>query len=172
MALYCGDSRSREASGYKEMKIRVSYFYQIRNFTRNMIPMSTAMFDPKWYHDFKGKYYLFKDKRGILNGLRYEYIIVQDKCPHLCPCEKRQPDSCAFLRAYREELEKLDFNQVMENLSSFCAIYAREEGLDDEPIAVLIVHEAPNNPCSERRVLIDYFNAHGVECKELDYPIK
>ena len=25
------------------MKIRTSYFYQIRNFTRNMIPISTAV---------------------------------------------------------------------------------------------------------------------------------
>lgn len=29
-----------------KMKIRVSYFYQIRNFKPNMIPMSTAISDP------------------------------------------------------------------------------------------------------------------------------
>lgn len=29
------------------MKIRTSYFYQIRNFKKNMIPVSTAMWDPK-----------------------------------------------------------------------------------------------------------------------------
>ena len=28
------------------MKLRLSYFYQIRNFKPNMIPMSTAMSDP------------------------------------------------------------------------------------------------------------------------------
>jgi len=33
------------------MKVRISYFYQIRNFKTNMIPMSTALSDPAWYHD-------------------------------------------------------------------------------------------------------------------------
>lgn len=154
------------------MKIRTSYFYQIRNFRRNMIPMSTALGDPKWYHDFQGKYCIFKDKRDILNGLRYEEIIVQDKCPHICPCETRDPAHCAFLSAYRAELEKLDFNLIMQQLQDFCDTYCAEEEITEEPIAVLIVHEAPNNPCSERGALIDYFNAHGVECKELEYPIK
>ena len=156
----------------KKMKIRVSYFYQIRNFKHNMIPMSTALGDPKWYHNNAGKMNIFKDKRNILNGLRYERIIVQDKCPHICPCGDKNPSSCLFLNSYRQELEKLDFNQVMEDLTDFCAMYAREEQLEEEPIAVLIVHEAPTNPCSERWALIDYFHAHGVECKELEYPIK
>ena len=29
------------------MLVRTSYFYQIRNFTRNMIPISTAVWDPR-----------------------------------------------------------------------------------------------------------------------------
>ena len=33
------------------MKIRISYFYQVRNFKPNMIPMSTAISDPAWFHD-------------------------------------------------------------------------------------------------------------------------
>lgn len=32
------------------MKILISYFYQIRFFKPNMIPLSTAAFDPKWFH--------------------------------------------------------------------------------------------------------------------------
>lgn len=28
------------------MKIAISYFYQIRNFKKNMIPVSTALYDP------------------------------------------------------------------------------------------------------------------------------
>lgn len=136
-----------------------------------MIPASTAIFDPRWFHDFKGQRYIFKDKRDILNGLRYETIIVQDKCPHLCPCEARNSADCAFLKTYRTELEKLDFALIMKQLETFCRQYCEEEAIDEEPIMVLIVHEAPNNPCSERWALIDYFNTHGVECKELEYPI-
>ena len=58
------------------MKIRTSYFYQIRNFKKNMIPVSTAMSDPLWYRPEQGQEYFF-DKRGIVNGLRYTPLIVQ-----------------------------------------------------------------------------------------------
>ena len=32
------------------MKIYTSYFYQIRFFKPNMIPLSTAKYDPSWFH--------------------------------------------------------------------------------------------------------------------------
>ena len=35
-----------------------------------------------------------------------------------------------------------------------------------------MVHEAPSNECSERKILLEYFNSKGIECKELDYPIE
>lgn len=31
---------------------------------------------------------------------------------------------------------------------------------------MLLVHEAPNNPCSERKSIQDWFMAHGKEVKE------
>ena len=89
------------------MLIRTSYFYQIRNFTRNMIPISTAVWDPAWYHNFTKDYsHLFYDSRNILNGLRLEKI-------------------------------------------------------NEEIILVLIVYETPNNLCSERIPLQEYFTQHG-----------
>ena len=57
------------------MEIRTSYFYQIRNFKKNMLPVSTAIYDPKWYHHNLGYNNIFEDKRGILNGLRILPII-------------------------------------------------------------------------------------------------
>ena len=58
------------------LKIKTSYFYQIRNFTPNMIPVSTAISDPDLVPGSAGKEY-YIDKRGIINGLRYEPLIVQ-----------------------------------------------------------------------------------------------
>ena len=58
------------------MKLAISYFYQIRNFPKNYIPMSTCLSDPAWYHNNQGENYIYKDKRGILNGLRLQPIIV------------------------------------------------------------------------------------------------
>ena len=155
------------------MKIRISYFYQIRNFKKNMIPMSTCISDPKWYHDWMGKDYIFKDARGILNGLRLRPIIVQGGhgvCG--CPCEEKDPSKCSFLTNYRTALEQIDFEKMMSGIRTFAQEYAKKENLTEEPIMVLIVYEVPNNPCSERQTLIGYFNNHGVECKELEYPIQ
>lgn len=160
------------------MKLAVSYFYQIRNFKRNMIPLSTAIYDPKWYHDFTRDYnYLFKDKRGIVNGLRLLPVIECGRqatsChgPQNCQETSNSPD-CTFLNSYRNNLEQLSFEDLIHGLQDLEEKYKKKEHIDDEIIIVLIVYETPENPCSERKVLIDYFNAHGVPCVELEYPIK
>ena len=154
------------------MKLRLSYFYQIRNFKPNMIPMSTAMSDPAWYHDFKDQDHIFIDKRGILNGLRLKPIIVQGVHGEVhCPCEAKDPTQCPLTKNYEFELELIDLPKMMKGIEDFCNDYCKKNKIKEEPIAVLIVYEAPNNPCSERHSLLRYFNNHGIECKELDYPI-
>ena len=50
--------------------------------------------------------------------------------------------------------------------------YKKTENIKEEIILVLIVYETPYNHCSERQALIDYFNSKGIECQELEYPIK
>lgn len=154
------------------MKLRLSYFYQIRNFKPNMIPMSTAMSDPAWYHDFKDQDHIFIDKRGILNGLRLKPIIVQDTSgEHKCPCESKDVSQCPLASGYKFALEMINLPKMMKGIEEFCTDYCRRNNIKEEPIAVLIVYEAPSNPCSERYPLLEYFNRHGIECKELDYPI-
>ena len=61
----------------KEMILRTSYFYQIRNFKPNMIPVSINLSDPKWYHNNKNKHHVYIDRRNIINGIRFEYMVVQ-----------------------------------------------------------------------------------------------
>ena len=147
------------------MKIATSYFYQIRNFKTNMIPVSTCLSDPAWYRPPKGKEY-YIDKRGIICGLRYEPLIVQPTWGG-CPCQfqgKGDPH-CSFLNEYRRALYAIDKEKVMKALN-FCADkFALPFG--DEPIIVLMVYETPDNPCSERKILQEIFN-----CEELKYPIK
>ena len=49
-----------------------------------MIPVSTAMWDPKWFHDFTGdEDYIFKDKRGIYNGIRASIFLMTSVCEGL-----------------------------------------------------------------------------------------
>jgi hypothetical protein len=130
-----------------------------------MIPISTTLSDPIWFKLPKGKEY-YVDKRGIICGLRYEPLIVQSQGTHYCPCEDKNilQGNCPTMKEYRQLLETVDFDKMIKAFK-FCLNKFNKDTI------VLIVYEAPNNPCSERKSLQEYFNNHGIECKELEYPI-
>ena len=143
------------------MNIVTSYFYQIRNFTPNIIPVSTALSDPAWYRPPEGKEY-YIDKRGIVCGLRYEPLIVQRYGEHICPCESKDlAPACPTMIEYKQLLFSLVDKEKTLKAFEYCC-----NKFNADTIA-LMVYEAPNNPCSERAALQKFFN-----CKELEYPIK
>ena len=143
------------------MRIFISYFYKVRFLTPNQIPFSTAVWDPKWFHDFKGQSHIFYDKRGVVNGLRIEPLAP--RCTDCSGrCEPRDPSTCGFMREYREQLDSIS----MEELLNYFKGLANCFNLSD-PDIVLLVHEAPSNPCSERVPLMDWFKSHGIEVMEL-----
>ena len=149
------------------MKFYTSYFYNIRFMKPYQLPFSTAVWDPKWFHDNKSYSYIWKDGNGVYNGLRAELINPRNcNCIECCPCDKHNPESCDFLRSYREGLDKLDFQAVLNYFKAASDYIQQEEGFKEEPEIMLIVYEVPNNPCSERRVLQEYFKAHGIEVSE------
>lgn len=76
------------------------------------------------------------------------------------------------MRNYRENLEAIDFEELYKDFEDLAKSYQKHENVEEEIIIVLIVYEAPNNPCSERKPLQEYFKVHGVECNELEYPIQ
>ena len=154
------------------MKIVTSYFYQIRNFTRNMVPISTACWDPLWFHEGTKDYNrIFKDKRGIYNGIRGE-IFHFDNSKYtdemMCgdACVRKDPTQCAFLREYRRQIYELDFDMVMSELTRIANNVQQLEGFEEEPIIALIVYETPKNPCSERGVLQQWFTDNGCPVSE------
>ena len=148
------------------MKIATSYFYQIRNFKPSMIPVSTCLSDPEWFKPKDGKEY-YIDKRGIVCGLRYEPLIVQSQGTHYCPCEEKEvlKGNCPAMQEYRQLLEIVDFNKMIKGFQ-YCLNKFHADTI------VLIVYEAPNNLCSERVALQNYFTEHGLQCEELKYPIE
>ena len=86
------------------MKFALGYFYQVRFFTPNMIPVSTALSDPKWYHQNKGSQFTFLDKNNVINGLRCEELAPGPLCQGLCLGKKNsgcEPLTCEFLKIYR-----------------------------------------------------------------------
>lgn len=152
------------------MKISISYFYKIRFFKPWMIPISTAMFDPKWYHNFKDNHHKFKDKNKVINGFRYQSMVPDSALKGLCSgsnkCKDRDPVNCKFLKGYSEQLDNLDFDKVFKDFSALSNKYEKE--LNHEIELVLIVYETPNNPCSERTSIINLFKKNGIEVNEFD----
>lgn len=138
------------------MKIVTSYFYQIRNFTSNLIPVSVCLTDPAWYRPPKDKEY-YIDKRGIVCGLRYEPLIVQRLGQHTCPCESKElAPACPTMLEYKQLLYSTVDKEKTLKAFKFCLNKFNADTI------VLMVYEAPNNKCSERWALQKYFN-----CSEL-----
>lgn len=65
----------------------------------------------------------------------------------------------------------MNINNFIRRAENSLQKIKQQIGFKEEPLLVLIVYEAPSNKCSERKVLLEYFNSKGIECKELDYPI-
>lgn len=155
------------------MKIYTSYFYQIRFFPKNLIPLSTAHSDPQWFHQNTRNHRLqFVDKRGVLNGLRAEPFVPRfttddpgacfgpDYCSDI-------PELCVFLKKYREQLDQLNYLEMMERCHMLGKKIENRLGTDyANPDFAFIVHEAPWNSCSERRVIQEWFYDNGLRVEE------
>ena len=142
-----------------------------------MIPISTAMWDPKWFHNFKSNDFNFVDKNGVINGLRSE-LFVADK-EYDCGTDNCQEKgkaagipNCKFMNEYYSKLNSTTLEDKINELGRICKNAQGRLGFKEEPIAVLIVFEVVENMCSERQIIQKYFNENGVDCKELAYSIK
>lgn len=145
------------------MQIYTSYFYMIRFFKPNMIPISTCISDPIWFKPPNNQEY-FLDKNYVVNGLRYEPLIVQREGTHSCPCET--PDlapACPTMIEYERLLYSLvNKEKTLKAFEYCCNKFKKELNLKEEPIICLMVYEPPAKLCSERWALQKFFN-----CSEL-----
>lgn len=150
------------------MKIYTSYFYQIRFFTKNMIPISTALSDPKWYHNFQGPTHIFLDKNRVINGIRCEQLHPDDTCKDLCKGQKGckyTPDSCEFLKRYSIQLNKLDISAFKRWIEYLYNGYSAALKTKDIKL-VFIFHETSSNPCSERVPFTNWCKSNKIEVEE------
>ena len=67
--------------------------------------------------------------------------------------------------------EKFEIKKV-NIMPRFESIAARVCPSDLEPHIILLVHEAPSNPCSERWALLDWFSENGIAAQEYPIPKK
>lgn len=155
------------------MQIFLSYFYTVRFFKPYMIPFSTAMWDPKWYHAGQDQNYVFTDKKGVINGMRAVPLVPDKHCDGLCRgpdlCQdNKDPEKCRFLKAYSQQLEAIPVHNFVGALETISKRLLEVTHIQKDPVAVILVHEAPDNPCSERWPLLKWLNDSGYPTAELD----
>jgi len=149
------------------MKFYISYFYKIRFFKPYQIPVSTAVWDPKWFHEFQDNSHIWKDKNGVWNGIRVEDLNPEKCHASGCPCSVRNPENCEFLKSYKIGLGYINFPVLIQTLELIGNKIKEIDNTQEEPEIVLIVYETPDNPCSERKALQELFERNGIELNEL-----
>ena len=154
------------------MKIYTSYFYKVRFFEPHFLGFSTCISDPKWFHDFRKPPYTFIDKRGVLNGLRADPFVPGNDCAGLCYGPQGcggVPSSCAFLQTYYDQLCKLNVEEITNRLEELGRSIKFNMNFQEEPKFILLVHEAPTNPCSERGPLQRWLKEKNLGGEELTF---
>ena len=152
------------------MKFKTSYFYQIRFFKENQIPLSTAKWDPLWFHKNTRDYSLsFRDKRNVINGLRIDSLAPGKECDNLCrgrdECNT-DPNNCLFLQKYSEQLNKIDIKDLLSDIENI--LISHDIEITDDTEIIFIVYETPENKCSERQTIINYFKSNNIDIAEFE----
>ena len=147
------------------MKFKITYFYMLRFLKPNQIPISTALWDPKWYNR-NGKVYV--NDKGVIFGLKCPPLSPQECTPGCCPCNNKIPGKCKFIQEYMESLRKLNFLEIRQGLENIAREVQGFMGFTEDPEIVLVVYETPNNPCSERGSLIQWFLENNVNLEEYE----
>ena len=155
------------------MKFYITYFYNVRFLSPSVLPVSTAMWDPKWFHNNMSQSYIFEDKKGVYNGFRIEelspYKLEHISCGDTC---NEEPGNCSFIKSYHDYIFSLDFNEIYNKLLELAKGLQEQRNYRNIPDICLLVHEKPDNPCSERCVLVDWFKSNGIDLIEFEKPAK
>ena len=141
------------------MKLYTSYFAQLRKFPTNLVGLSTAHWNPKWRP-------MGKDKRGVI-CVDCPPFKPGPECDGLCrgECNPKHPEDCAFLKAYKNQLDKINLIQFQNSLGKLASQIANDEGFQDVDFA-LLVYETPINPCSERGPIQKWGEEHNLNIRE------
>lgn len=141
------------------MKLYTSYFAQLRKFPQNLVGLSTAHWNPKWRP-------MGKDKRGVI-CVDCPPFKPGRECDGLCngSCNPKHPEDCAFLKAYKAQLDKINLTQFQNSLGKLASKISAQENIHNIDFA-LIVYETPSNPCSERIAIQQWGKEHNLQIEE------
>lgn len=159
------------------MKVYISSFGNLRYFTPNIIPISTAQGWPYWLYKSAGhqlgEYYV--DKNGVMIGIseeamafpKDEFEKLTEPCQKNCPYKDKAPN-CQFMLGYHNHLKSLDFKGIIEGFERAAEDVRKITHYEGEPVIVLLVYEAPSCPCAERPCIRRWFDDNGYELPEWD----
>lgn len=143
---------------------QVSYFYNLRFLPPEIIPISTALSDPRWFRPGRdGEPFL--DSRGVLCGINFPEFHHPRAYGCGCPCTgEKNPSECRFLKTYRQHLSGLSRETIIGKFEAL-GEYLKSQGL---PVSgfCLMVYETPGNPCSERAPLQELWRSWGLDLPE------
>lgn len=149
---------------HSNFKWSITYFYNVRHLTKNQMPLSTAIFPPKWYAE-SNRSKAFLDKNLVINGLTIHEFVP--KSAEECPCTEKNPINCSFLKMYRKQLHELDFEKIISSYEDLARKISNIVHIEIDEI-VLLVYEKPTNACSERVALKELFHNNGLTLEELE----
>lgn len=138
------------------MKYFISYFGQLKNFTSNMMAVSTVAFEQKWFQGMVERMPELVFPASIAHVLEEKGEMCRKNCPLKAPC--------GFMTMYKEYLDTLDFNKILLKLELLTLKHPAVDTI------VLMVYEKYDVPCAERPVLQAWFAEHGIELKEWQKP--
>ena len=134
----------------------------VRHFKANQIGVSTAIWKPKYWSYGQNKY-------GSVTGIEEKSLspsYIDQFCSHDCRYKELLP-VCPFIKAYTDYLKTVDFNNyLLPEFERIAEDVRKINNFEGEPEIILLVYETPDNPCSERGPLMEYFKAHGVIVEE------
>lgn len=135
--------------------IYTSYFAQLRNLPKDIIPICISLGIPAW---FKGKSY---EKLMPAINLDKDFNIISiksnsDKWTFLKQYKNGNISEEKYVEIYKNAiLNKLDINDVIKEL------YSISNGMD----VALVCYEGYETFC-HRHIDAKWFNENGIECKE------
>ena len=134
----------------------------VRHFKANQIGVSTAVWKPKYWSYGKNKY-------GSVTGIEEKSLspsYIEQFCSRECGYKELLPH-CPFIKAYAEYLNTIDFNNyLLPEFERIAEDVRKINNFEGEPEIILLVYETPDNPCSERGPLMEYFKTRGIIVEE------
>ena len=154
------------------MNYYITYFQNVRYLTEEYIPIDTSIWAPKWLDPSNGKRQ-YINANNVLIGIKEEsFLMSEEELPEEicsgkpCPYIGKHPH-CQFLDAYWQHLQKIDFHgYLIPELNRVAEEVKKITKYKGEPKIILLVHEKPDNLCSERLGLVKLFAQNGIELIE------